>query len=89
MASYFSKEAVAKLYDHVLEQCIVEFRQALGMLDRNTGAGCNPYAEEMRRGLRTMEAELARREGQRHHPRAEAHAPAPTSPPMARHVSHS
>ena len=84
MASYFSKDAVAKLYDHVLEQSIVEFRQALGMLERSPQADVNPYAEEMRQGLRTMEAELARRERKRR--QAPAGVRPPTARPPSQHV---
>lgn len=58
---FYSEDVVQQLYDDVLIRGVVEFRRALGMLDRNGLGRNNPYAEEMRRGLRTMEAELARR----------------------------
>ena len=58
---FYSEEAVAELYDDVLIRCIVEFRQALGMLERNGLAPLNPYTAEMRRALGVMEAEVARR----------------------------
>lgn len=58
---FYSEDAVQQLYDDVLIRGVVEFRRALGMLERNGLGQNNPYADEMRRGLRTMEAELARR----------------------------
>lgn len=58
---FYSEEAVADLFDDVLIRSIVEFRRALGLLDRNGLASYNPYTAEMRRALAVMEQELARR----------------------------
>jgi len=60
-SEFFSEQSVRHLCDEVLLRCVVQFRQAVGMLERNGVTFQNTYLQEMRDGLRTMEAELARR----------------------------
>lgn len=60
-SEFFSEPSVQHLCDEVLLRCAVQFRQAVGMLERNGVTIQNTYLQEMREGLCTMEAELARR----------------------------
>ena len=60
-SEFFSEQSVQHLCDEVLLRCVVQFRQAVGMLERDGVTHQNIYLQEMREGLRTMEAELARR----------------------------
>lgn len=59
--SFYNKASLSHLYDDVLVRCIIEFRHALGMLERNGLHLSNSYIDEMRKSLELMEAELARR----------------------------
>lgn len=60
-SAFFSEQSVQHLCNEVLLRCVVQFRQAVGMLERDGVTDQNIYLQEMREGLRTMEAELARR----------------------------
>lgn len=49
------------LYDDVLVRSVTAFRSALRHIEQHGAARTTEYVEHIRRGLRTMEAELGRR----------------------------
>ena len=61
-SEFFSEQSVQHLYDEVLMRCIVQFRQAINMLERSDLTYQNMYLQEMQEGLSNMEAELSRRQ---------------------------
>lgn len=73
-SEFFSEQSVQHLCDEVLLRCAVQFRQAVDILGWKGETIQNPYLQEMREGLRTMEAELARR-----HIVLDSHSDAPVS----------
>jgi hypothetical protein len=61
-SEFFSEQSVQHLSNDVLLRCVAQFRQAIGMLERNGLTEKNRYIQEMRDGLCNMEAELSRRQ---------------------------
>lgn len=61
MRSPWTEEAVRSLFDDTLYRCASQLRYALTVIDRKCAVSDNRYVEEMRRGLRLMEAEIRRR----------------------------
>lgn len=61
MRSPWTEEAVRSLFDDTLYRCASQLRHALTVIERKCAVSDNRYVEEMRRGLRLMEAEIRRR----------------------------
>jgi len=57
----WEKSDLQSLYDDVLVRSVVEFRKALRYMEGHGATRTAACVEHIRRGLRTMEAELSRR----------------------------